>query len=302
MIGAIASRLAKPEYVFRPAQLLRRLARAGFRGAPALARVMLPWKYAMSIAPRETIGAGLWRAGVHELVVSEVLWRLVDRGEWAVDIGANSGYFTSLLAARVGANGRVWAFEPHPGMRGRLEAHVAQWRAIETAGRMEVLPFALSDADRSARLLLPPTFATNSGMAYLGTESQGAAAGAIEVEARRLDGLVTGVQAPAVLKIDVEGHEARVLEGASGLLSRGSVRDIVFEEHAGFPADSTRLLQAHGFTLFRLARTLLRPALVDPRGSSPDAGWQAPNFLATRDPRRARARMRELGWKCLSGS
>ena len=49
-----------------------------------------------------------------DLISCEAIWRLLDEGELALDVGANIGYMTSLMAARLGKNGRVIAFEPHP--------------------------------------------------------------------------------------------------------------------------------------------------------------------------------------------
>ena len=61
-----------------------------------------------------------------------------------------------------------------------------------------------------------------------------------------------------------------------------------------------RLLLDAGYTLFRLHKTLLGPALVPP-DSPPEAdAWEAPSFLATRQPERARALMAPRGWRCLA--
>ena len=62
-------------------------------------------------------------------------------GDVFVDIGANSGYFTVLAALRVGAAGRVFAFEPNPAVRQQLERHV-ELNAI--ADRVTVSDLALA--------------------------------------------------------------------------------------------------------------------------------------------------------------
>ena len=49
-----------------------------------------------------------------DLAVSEALWRLLDPGALALDVGANIGFMTNLMAWRSGPCGRVLAFEPHP--------------------------------------------------------------------------------------------------------------------------------------------------------------------------------------------
>jgi FkbM family methyltransferase len=287
--------IAKPEYLFRPAQLMRRIARGG-RPAPEVAVIELPWKLPLEVRPAETIGRGVWLLGVHELAVSEVLWRLIDPGEALADVGANSGYFTSLMASRAGAGGIVSAFEPHPATIELLSLGVRQWRAVPGTARIEVFPFALSDVEGHADLCLPPRFETNTGTAFL---SGGGATGVgrgVRVETRRLDS-VLGDRAPAVMKIDVEGHEAQVVAGAGALIGR--VRDIVFEEHAPYPSRCATFLAARGYRIFRLERGLLRPRLERPDSSRRATDWEAPNYLATRDPGRALSRLAPIGWRCL---
>ena len=65
-------------------------------------------------------------------------------GDVFVDIGANSGYFSVLAALRVGARGRVFAFEPNPAVRRQLERHIGL-NAI--ADRVTISALALSDED-----------------------------------------------------------------------------------------------------------------------------------------------------------
>jgi len=76
---------------------------------------------------------------------------------------------------------------------------------------------------------------------------------------QRLDAIVTlpRNREIAVLKVDVEGHEKFVLEGASGLLSRTAV--IYFEswsehfEKFGYQlSDIVEHLKSHGFRIFRI--------------------------------------------------
>ncbi len=293
---ALLRRIAKPEYLLRPGQLLRRLARGPSAGAPDAAVVDLPWGLPFEVSPAETIGRGIWHLGVHELAVSEVLWRLVDPGEVVVDVGANTGYFSALMGWRAGKGGLVMAFEPHPAMRERLEGNIARWKRGAMVGPIEVYPVALSDTCGCANLCMPDRFEENTGTAYLG----GAGSAGIEVETRRLeDFFPQGARRPSVVKVDVEGHEASVLSGAGALLAGAGVRDVVFEEHRAYPAESARLLESRGYEVFRIERGLWGPRLSDPREACDENGWEAPNFLATRDPDRARNRLGVRGWACL---
>src|SRR6476659_2673104 len=101
---SLLSRLNKPEYFFRPIQLLRRVvrSRAGLQSRRGRREMLhLPWGHEIQFRIDENVGFSLWHLGVYDLVVSEALWRLVHPGEDdAIDAGANLGYMTSLLAAR----------------------------------------------------------------------------------------------------------------------------------------------------------------------------------------------------------
>ncbi len=61
----------------------------------------------MRVRPAEGVGRSLWRLGVYDLVTCELCWRLLDPGETAVDVGANIGVVTGLLARRAGPAGEV---------------------------------------------------------------------------------------------------------------------------------------------------------------------------------------------------
>src|SRR6266436_10220417 len=91
----------KPEYLYQPAQALKRLTRL-LSAEPDSAEVVLPWGLRMRIRPREDLGRELWHKGIYDLTLCEALWRLLDRGESAIDVGANVGYTSGLMAARSG--------------------------------------------------------------------------------------------------------------------------------------------------------------------------------------------------------
>src|SRR5262245_30401299 len=104
---------AKPEYLLRPSQLWRRLQ---WHFAPAnetYISVRLPWGAQIRVRPTDVIGSAIAKLGLFDLLVSESLFRLCDVGELALDIGANIGQMTSLMAVKVGPSGTVLAFEPH---------------------------------------------------------------------------------------------------------------------------------------------------------------------------------------------
>ncbi|WP_233247757.1 FkbM family methyltransferase [Caulobacter endophyticus] len=60
------------------------------------------------------LGPHLLLDGYWEMWTTEAIARAVKPGMTVVDVGANLGYFTLLMADLVGAGGRVHAFEPNP--------------------------------------------------------------------------------------------------------------------------------------------------------------------------------------------
>lgn len=143
----------KPWYVYRPSQLIRRVGRAvgGTPAGPTMVR--LPWGYPFQIDPRETIGRAIWTTGLYDLAVSEALFRLVRPGSVCLDVGANIGYMSSLMAFQAGSAGRVLAFEPHPMVGDMLAKNLDQFSRQSAAAPVTLHPVAVSDVAGDARLL-----------------------------------------------------------------------------------------------------------------------------------------------------
>jgi len=294
-----------PEYVFQPAQLVRR-ARRTLAQQRTPQNVHLPWGPAMTLAPRDLLTRSIFKKNVYDLVLSESVWRLLDPGELALDVGANIGYVTSIMAARVGAAGRVLAFEPHPLIVEELRANVARWSGASGLAPITVRSTALSDHSGSGDLLVPHDWDGNRGIATVvpsGHEGPDGTTVAITLE--RLDDLLEDRANVGLAKLDVEGHEAAVLRGASALLERRAIRDILFEdlfEDAGeYPTPTMRILQAAGYSLFSLAKRFWGPEVAPPNRAGVFPRNPA-NFLATLDVARARARLARRGWQVLSNA
>src|SRR5262249_28289212 len=158
----------------------------------------------------------------------------------------------------------------------RLRDNVARWT---DSVRVEVLEAAASDSDGVGLLSVDEGFAHNAGTASL--DNGVSAAIRHDVELVRLDAVVGEDASVGVLKLDVEGHESAVLDGAASLFDRGAIRDVVFEAHDGYPSPVTEKLASAGFTIL-LPRPRIWGVQLVPIGSrSIDAGWDTPNLLAT---------------------
>lgn len=293
-------RLLRLEYHWQPAQLLRRAWReaTGVRRRPR-ALIRLPWGFPIIINPRESIGRAIVALNVLDLSVTETIWRLLDEGENAADIGANIGYMTSVMAARTRRGGRVLAFEPIPEIFAVLEENTTNWKP-HTGAAIDIHREAVGDTDGAVDILITDHFTDNQGTGSIIGPVEGTAdiRRRIPVSCRRFDSIAGDSLRFGLVKVDVEGAEALVFRGARALLSTGRIRDIVFEEHRTAPAESHQILRSHGYSVFRVARRRAGPALR-PIDAPVPSRLDPPTYLATLDPSRAADRFSSRGWRCL---
>ena len=169
------------------------------------------------------------------------------------DVGAAFG----LFAIHSGAIARkVIAFEPDPESRKRLEGNI---EANDQSNRTSVMPLALSDSAGEIELFTSGLTGKSPSL-----EAQdGGHSGKVTVETQTIDAVIAaGTTAPSVIKIDVEGAEAKVLKGATELLNGPNRPRLIFVEvHPEFlPAfgDSAELveelLRSAGYTLIATSR------------------------------------------------
>ena len=105
----------------------------------------------------------------------------------------------------------------------------------------------------------------------------------------------------ALLKIDVEGHEARMIKGAHRLLQQQRVRHVIYEDHDEGRTGLPELFAGYGYTVYSIGYTLFGLELRPP--GEPvvlDTSWESVNYLATSDAPLVRSLMGK-GWKTLQG-
>jgi len=179
------------------------------------------------------------RKGEPEL---RLLPRLVDPARAAIDVGANRGVWTHLLA---GLCPRVYSFEPNPKMFAILDA-ARPANAI-------VRQIALSNRAGKASLNVPRSARGYSNQ-HASLEINWSAArefGVVEVATARLDEL--DLEPCGFIKIDVEGHEAAVVAGAVGLIARDRPTLLIEleERHSDRPIEtSIAAVQTLGYDAF----------------------------------------------------
>lgn len=202
----------------KPVRVFRRLAFRVLHGwrAPhtVVARV---GEVAVAVGSRSPLAEGIY-ANAWESKERNVLQGVVRPGTTVVDIGANIGFYTCLFAAAVGAEGRVFAFEPTPSTLVLLRENVER----NGLRNVEIEDVALSRSEGTATFHVFSTGgdvynSLGASMAY-GT----AAAQKVMVRTRRLDDYLDRIPPASVsaVKIDVEGAESLVIEGGRAFLSR----------------------------------------------------------------------------------
>ena len=141
----------------------------------------------------------------YDLGTALVIWFLLDPGDVFFDIGANSGYLSSVAAQKVGDHGLVISVEPNPGAFSQL--------LKRPFSNILPLNFAASDTCLKNFSVVKPFYRQSTGSFCVegdGTRSISA------------DYLYEKFNRPAVklLKVDTEGMELLVLHGAKNMLSQ----------------------------------------------------------------------------------
>jgi FkbM family methyltransferase len=176
----------------------------------------------------------------------EAFRKVVTPGATVLDIGANLGGYTVLLAQWTGPAGRVHAFEPAPGARKGLMRHLA---LNGIADHVVVHPEALSAGAGRARFRAVGIQGDNRLV------SDGTADG-IDVNTTSIDDFcLAHAVRPGFIKLDVEGAELDVLRGARATIaSAGDRLELYVEMHP-------HLWAAFGYSRAELEAELARQGL-----------------------------------------
>lgn len=162
---------------------------------------------------------GCW-LGLYEWEKANLIKRAIAPGMVFFDIGAMAGYFTLLAAPLVGPHGRVYAFEPLPRNLTYLRRHVA----MHALDNVTIVEAAVSNSQGVAAF----------DLGAHPVSGRLAAGGSLQVRTVGLDEeiAVGRLPVPHAIKIDVEGAELQLLQGAAKTLQ--SARPQLFLDLHGF--------------------------------------------------------------------
>jgi FkbM family methyltransferase len=214
----------------------------GFMMCKVLGRYWLVFRAGDGLLTTRLLAFGWW-----ELGVTEALVHTVRPGMRCVDVGANVGYFTAIMAELAGPGGRVLAVEPTPALRDGL-VRTVQLNFFDDRVDYCFQPLGAA-AGAAVRFYVPPD---TKNARVIGSAPVPADGGAcLDLVATTLDAAVPPGADVDLIKIDAEGAEADIWAGAARVLAHPPVR-VILEFNTARPYDPAALLRAvrdQGFVL-----------------------------------------------------
>lgn len=211
--------------------------------------------YEHSVALRPLTHASIiWRnkdlePNIRRLVKSVIyqLDKSKDRGCF-IDVGANVGMY-SWEVFKNSPQRKILAFEPDPLNFELLEITLKEY----DFGNMEIYPFALSNKNQKVSFFQDTITSATGNICgsdktwienYLGIN-----ASKIPIEAKRLDSFKGEELVPSLMKVDVEGHELKVLEGAEAIIAQ-TKPIMIIESFPPKQKNVLNLLNQYGYKVY----------------------------------------------------
>ncbi len=200
--------------------------------------------------PQSGSGAAIYYQGFSEPDTADLIRRFLRPGMVMVDIGAHLGEYTLLAAQAVGERGQVHAFEPQP----KLMAAVRHNISLNGLTNVTVNQSAVSDRTDPLEfeILREPSMSSIRKRETLERGTQ-----LMQVPSTTLDGYWQQSLPIDLIKVDVEGAEKFVLEGAQSLMASSTAPTWVFEyaprAYADFnykPQELLSLLTQQGYHIW----------------------------------------------------
>ena len=196
----------------------------------------------------------LYFLGEYEKAISKIASHLINPGDTCIDVGANFGWYATLMAQLCGRNGKVHAFEPVPKTFRELEKNVS---LSEFKSSIAIKNNALGDRHENISIRVPR--GEPSGHASIASKRSGNDE-SFNCQMLTLDDYLTDNSIGNVnfVKVDIEGSEMMFLNGASRLFTQAVPPVILMEmaleqsKHFGYlPNDLVKFIHSKGdYTFF----------------------------------------------------
>ncbi|MGB8990913.1 MAG: FkbM family methyltransferase [Desulfobaccales bacterium] len=191
----------------------------------------------------------------HERYEAELVQRLLTGDGVFWDIGANVGYFTLVAATALNNRGQIVAFEPGQNAYARLLENIS----LNAYRNIRTYQVAVTDREGEAVLRVSGDIADSSATLYQSgqTEARGEVCRTVA-----LDHFLgtEGLRPPDLIKLDAEGAELAVLQGARGLVSESPPMFLMEMEEKNLQAAGAskavvaQLLTGYGYQAAHLSK------------------------------------------------
>ncbi len=150
--------------------------------------------------------------GYYEPETTREMERFVHKGDVVYDVGAHAGYLSMYMSKLVGKRGKVFSFEPSPQNRKLLQKNVLD----NSIANVRITPYAVTNTKGEVKFVLSsPSY--GSHIAHEDEKEQTS----LSVQSTTVDEFIASGEGepPSFIKIDVEGQELAVLQGAVNTLA-----------------------------------------------------------------------------------
>jgi FkbM family methyltransferase len=167
-------------------------------------------------------------------------------GQIIFDVGANVGEFAVAAGHFVGSQGSVLAIEPDPFLCTLLHRTIAEPENVELP--LDILCAAVAERDGLAPFHIASRGRASNALAGHGLSTMGSIRSQFIAPVIKIDTLAQQWRPPAFMKVDVEGAELLVLEGARQTLMRH--RPLMLVEVTTMHDRVSELLARSGYRIF----------------------------------------------------
>ena len=179
----------------------------------------------------------------HEYDITQMVFHALSPGDVFVDVGAHGGLYTVIAGLKVEKAGTVLSFEPNP-----LNLHFLKLNiALNNLYNVKVIPKAADTKCGRTQLSYSDWNTAYSHCSTTLTPANNTNEKTVEVETTTIDEAAEELSHVKIIKIDTEGHDLIVLNGAIKTLKKTNY--VIIEQNS---SEIRKLLSDIGFTLSTL--------------------------------------------------
>lgn len=248
---------------------VRRLTRLYFRSF-FTRQSLVVWSnegFKMNTSPRGYTSHQIYFFGEYDHSMSSFMRHHVEPGDHCIDVGAEQGWFSLLMASSTGKNGKVYSYEPFSNNYEKLLCNIL----LNQFDWIKPIKLAVSDIE-SVQYFTPPSssilerrsgvFNDNSGVGFI---SEVKHENSIEIKTTTLDQYFNNGESHKIklIKFDIEGSEDKAVKGGLTLIDKLSpILIIEYNEIALNRAGSStvilhNLISRLGYKIYTLSNNRL---------------------------------------------